>query len=389
MRLLHTADWHIGRLFYGIHLTDDQSYLLDQVLDVVRDSNADALLISGDIYDRSVPPVEAVELVDDFLNRMALETGVPVLIIAGNHDSPERLGFGGRFMEKHGIHIAGRARPDTKPVLLEDDDGPVAFHLLPHAAPARIRTDFASDLDADKEQIHTHARAMALQIENALGLSRGIERKVALAHCFIGGGKKGESERPLSIGTVEQVPAGLFSDFTYSALGHLHRRQEFDNGRIQYSGSLMPYSFEESAYPHGLLQIDIDRAGSVATEFVELAPKHLVRIVEGEMAELLHHPSAGSRDYIMARISDDGPVYDAYGKLREVFPNLLNLERTTISGVEHGPVRAAGERDHRSLSDEELFGLFYTEVTGEELSEEERRLFARIVETGLRKEDRL
>lgn len=369
MRFIHTADWHLGRLFHGKYLTNDQAYVLEQFCDLVTDSKAEAVIIAGDIYDRAVPPTEAVELLDDILAKLLLKCRVQVIVIAGNHDSPERVGFGGRLFEKQGLFIAGNLTTATTPISLADKYGVVEFLPLPYAEPALVRHVLARDdiTDANK------AMAACLA-QGKLKLTNG-SRKVAIAHAFLAGGSACESERILSVGGSSSVDCKLFEGFNYTALGHLHNAQTAGNSRIRYSGSLLKYSFDEAKQTKGIHIVDIDEAGEVRVEIVSLTPKHDVSVMAGDFYTILRNRNIYpvSNDYISISLSNHEPILDAFGQLREIYPNLLQIERPTVLMENKLENRSI---DHRKLSEAALFALFYHEVTGEVLTAEEQKVFA-------------
>ncbi|MDY5464554.1 MAG: exonuclease subunit SbcD, partial [Megasphaera elsdenii] len=241
MRILHTADWHLGKLFYGNYLTEDQAYVLEQqFLPLLRDEGIDAVVLAGDVYDRSLPPAEAVELFDDIATKITADLKIPFLVISGNHDSPARLSFASRLLAPQGLYIAGELDRLTGPVVLEDEAGPVAFLTIPYAEPAVVRQVLG------QETVRSHQQAMeALLAWQAQAVPKGA-RTVCIAHAFVAGGVAGDSERPLSIGGTDQVTSSLFAPFTYTALGHLHGPQKVTSDTIRYAGSLLKYSFGEA-----------------------------------------------------------------------------------------------------------------------------------------------
>ncbi|MEX2426137.1 MAG: exonuclease SbcCD subunit D, partial [Thermomicrobiaceae bacterium] len=232
MRILHTADWHLGRLFHGIHLTDDQAHLLEQFVELVADQRPDVIVLSGDIYDRAYPPVEAVELLNETLTRIALDYEIPMLVIAGNHDNPSRLEFGARLMAKQGLYVFGNLASCGEPVIFDDEHGPVSFFSAPYCEPAEVRAHLADD----------EVRCFDSAMRSLIGSYPVNGRSVLLGHAFVSGGSVTDSERPLNIGGAETVSVDHFSPFSYVALGHLHQPQAFNNSRVRYSGSLMKYS---------------------------------------------------------------------------------------------------------------------------------------------------
>lgn len=377
MRILHTSDWHLGRIFHGVHLTGDQSYILNQFVKLVGDTKPDVILIAGDIYDRSVPPAEAVKLLDEVLSNILLDFGVPIIMIAGNHDSPERLGFGTRLLARQGLHLIGQLQ-GLVPVVLHDAHGPVYFCPLPYAEPAVVRERLAAPEAVD------HERAMHLLVNQAVKTIPPDARKVAIAHAFVAGGKVSESERPLSVGSTGTVDAACFQPFHYTALGHLHQSQ--NNGdSIRYAGSLMKYSFSEAAHTKSVTLVEMDGAGKTTLEGISLTPRRDVRCLEGFIGDILTGPHHGEsrEDYLMVSLQDTGAILDAIGKLREVYPNVLHIERPhlTMGGELRGP-----GGDHRRLSEIDLFSSFFEQVTGAPLGDAQAGAFAETVEEIYRKE---
>lgn len=377
MRILHTSDWHLGRIFYGVHLTEDQSYILNQFVKLVGDTKPDVILIAGDVYDRSVPPAEAVTLLDEVLSNILLDYGVPIIMIAGNHDSPERLGFGTRLLARQGLHLIGQLAGNA-PFKLHDTHGPVYFCPLPYAEPATVRDRLAAPEAVD------HERAMYWLVNQLIKTLPPDTRKVAIAHAFVAGGEASESERPLSVGGTEVINASCFKPFHYTALGHLHRSQNIGDS-IRYAGSLMKYSFSEAAYAKSVTLVEMDGAGNTSLEEICLTPRRDVRCLKGFINDILTGPQPGAsrEDYLMVTLQDSGALLDAIGKLREVYPNVLHIERPSLNvgGELRGP---AG--DHRHLSEIDLFTSFFEQVTGTPLSEEQAGAFGATVEELYRKE---
>lgn len=377
MRILHTSDWHLGRIFHGVHLTDDQAYILDQFIKLSGDTRPDVILIAGDIYDRSVPPAEAVKLLDEVLSNILIDYNVPIIMIAGNHDSPERLGFGTRLLARQGLHLIGQLK-ELAPVVLHDAHGPVYFCPLPYAEPAVVRERLA-----DPEAME-HQRAMYALVNQAVKTIPEDARKVAIAHAFVAGGETSESERPLSVGGTGTVDASCFKPFHYTALGHLHQAQH-NGDRIHYAGSLMKYSFSEAAHCKSVTLVDMDGAGKTTLEEIRLTPRRDVRCLEGLIHNILAGPQNGEsrEDYLMVTLKDTGAILDAIGKLREIYPNVLHIERPHLTTG--GELRGPGG-DHRRLSDTDLFSSFFEQVTGAPLGKEHKSAFIETVEQLYRKE---
>lgn len=368
MRILHTSDWHLGRIFHGVHLTDDQAYVLEQFVRVVGETKPDLVIIAGDVYDRAVPPTDAVKLLSEVISRIILDCRVPLLLIAGNHDSPERLGFGAGLLARQGLFICGRPEDSLTPLVFHDAHGPVYFCLLPYTEPAVVRQTLALPEATD----HNGATLSLLKHLTA-SLPEGA-RTVAIAHTYVAGGESSESERPLTIGGTAMVDAACFQSFNYVALGHLHQPQQIKTG-IHYAGSLLKYSFSEAGHKKSINLVEMDATGETTLEKIFLAPRHDVCRLTGYLKDILTGPvkAANKEDYIMVTLKDTGPTLDAIGKLRSVYPNVLHIERPALfnSGKLHGP-----RGDHRQIGDMDLFSSFFEQVTGVPLSNAEIRLFA-------------
>lgn len=362
MRILHTSDWHLGRIFCGVHLTGEQEYVLESLTDIIRDGDIDVVVIAGDVFDRAVPPVEAVNLLDDVLNRIVFGLKKPVIAIAGNHDSPDRLAFGSRFFTGHGLHVAGQAGAEARTVVLEDKYGEVAFCAIPYADAPFVRDALGC------EEISSHEEAMAALAGQAEAATAGYQRRIAVAHTFVAGGQASDSERPLSVGGTASVAAGLFSPFQYTALGHLHRPQRMAGG-VVYSGSLMKYSFDEAEHKKSATIVDMDGDGAVTLETLELKPRRDVRCLRGSLEELIRKAAddAGRQDYVKAILTDEGALFDAMGQLRKAYPNALEIEREFMTA---GAAVTGVSGDYRRFTDFELFCDFYSQVTGKPLAED-------------------
>ena len=371
MRFIHTADWHLGHSFYNISLIDDQAHVLNQLIDLARETRPDVLIVAGDVYDRAVPPTEAVKLLDEVLCHLILDLKVPVILIAGNHDSPLRLEFAARLMESHRLYVFGSLSKRIQAIDMFDDWGRVSFYPMPYAEPSQMGEYLRAE--------HVGSHEDALQQWIAIVKDNRIEgsRAVLIHHAFVVGGEESESERPLDVGGTGAVPASCFDGFHYVALGHLHRPQCLgENQHIHYSGSLLKYSFSEATHTKCAKLVEMDSGGVCKVESVPLTPKRDVRCVEGTMDDLLNdRVELGKRDdYVQVGLLDKGAIFDAMGRLRDVFPNLVSIDRT-------GLINSSGkvERvDHRQREMAGLFKDFYEFVTGEALTEEQGRVFARI-----------
>ncbi len=375
MRILHTADWHLGRIFHNVHLTDDQAHVLDQLVLLARDVRPDLVVVAGDVYDRAVPPQEAVALLDDVLSRLVEAAGA-VLVIAGNHDSPQRLGFGSRLLAHGGLHVRGAFDPEAPPLMLEDAHGPVAVHAVPFLDPVRMR-----ELLPDAG-ITDQASAMRA----ACGLARrrcgdGI-RSVLAAHATVLGGEASESERPLSIGGTEAVPPEILAGFDYVALGHLHRPQRAGGENIRYAGSPLKYSFSEAGHAKSVTFVEMDAEGRCRIETPRLEPRHDVRIATGRLADLLARARREpSSDYLQVVLEDEGPVFDAMSRLREHWPNVLEIRRPAlVAATDAGPEAPAASTRRRHADRETLFAEFFGKVAGAEMTPPQRAALAEVLE---------
>ncbi len=360
MRLLHTADWHLGKTLKGQPLIEDQKFILDEILGIIDEQKIDAILIAGDIYDRAVPPVEAVELFNETLNRLA-EKNLPTLIIAGNHDSATRLNFGSKIFERQNIYISAKISDEPKTVVLEDDFGEIYFSLIPYFEPADIKTKFFSET-ADRL---TFNAANKIYVDFARQKIPAGKRSVALAHVFLTGGIESDSERKF-VGGAENVSAEIFSGYDYVALGHLHRSQKIFADKIRYAGSPLKYSFDEANHKKSVTIVDIDGAGNVETKKIELTPRRDVRVVKGTFDELKNFDR--TEDYICAKLTER--VINVQDKLAWIFPNLLSVEfhlpQTFSYGDEVDKIFGEGG----AILD--YFADFFKAQTGEDLSEDYR-----------------
>lgn len=371
MRFLHTADWHLGRVYHGVSLLDDQAHVLRDFVRLAGETRPDAILIAGDVYDRSVPPADAVRLLDETLTELVVGLAIPVVLIAGNHDGPDRLAFGASLLGRAGLTVRGPVDASVAPVRLRDAHGEVAIYPLPYAEPALVRSAFGEEALAD------HHAALGAQLRAIRAAHAAGTRSVVVAHAFVLGGSESESERPLSVGGSGAVGAELFAGFNYVALGHLHRPQQAGGEHIHYSGSLLKYSFAEAGHAKSVNLVEMDAAGRCTVERIALAPRRDLRIVEGTLADIVAGAAAdsGRDDYLLARLSDSGALLDAMGKLRTAYPNALAIERPLHA--RDGPGRAAA--DHRRIRIEDLFASFYAETAGRPLEPEAIVTVQRIV----------
>lgn len=360
MRFIHTGDWHLGRLFHNLHLTDDQRYTLEGLVRLAAEVRADAVVVAGDVFDRAVPPTPAVELLDEVLAELALGLRMPVIIIAGNHDSPVRLQYLSGLVRRTGVHVIGQMAAEPRGVVLTDRQGQeFAFWPLAYTDPETARDIYG------RPDLHTHEEALIAQIGSIRERIDPALPQVLIAHAFVRGGTASESERPLTVGGTGEVSDAVFSGFHYVALGHLHQPQQVSE-RIRYAGSLLKYSFEEVDDPKSVTVVELGADGSVECEMRELPVRHDLKRLRGSFAELVSPPPLAPyvEAYLEVTLTDTGPVLDAMDRLRSLYPNILSLRRE--GGLVHG---SGGEREAvRGRTVEELFAAFFADITGESLS---------------------
>ena len=377
MKLIHLSDLHLGKRVGEVSMLEDQAYILDRVLDIVDGAGPDALLIAGDVYDKSVPSAEAVTLFDDFLCRLARRK-LPVLVISGNHDSPERLAFGSRLMEGAGVHLSPGYDGNVKPITLTDEHGPVDFWLLPFLKPAHLRRFYP------EETIDSYTDAVGAAIAHMnIDPSR---RNVLLCHQFVTGAATCESEE-LIVGGTDNVDAAVFDGFDYVALGHLHGPQNVGSSRIRYCGTPLKYSFSEASQYKSVTVAELGEKGDLTLHTVPLTPRHDMRVIQGTFAQLTAENSdaAGEReDYLHIILTDEEDVPEALGRLRLVYPNILKLSydntRTRTSQSVDRAQRVAQK------SPLELFEELYETQNNQPMSQEQRDFAQRLIEQ-LREED--
>jgi len=381
VKFFHTADWHLGKLLQGVYMTEDQSFVLDQFIEAIKDEQPDAVVIAGDLYDRAVPPTEAVQLLNRVLDEIVLELATPVLAIAGNHDSPSRLHFGSKIMTEKGFHVDGHFEKDRAPVVLHDEHGEIHFHLIPYCDPSMIRNAFQDS------SVRSHNDATKKIIEHLEQTMDKQARHVYVGHAFVtpfGEEQENtsESERPLSIGGIEYVDAHHFEPFHYTALGHLHQAHYVLHDRIRYAGSPLKYSISEEHHKKGFFIVELDENGDVTIEKRDLTPRRDIRTVEAKIDDLLQLPR--NEDYVFVNLLDETPVLSPMDKVRSVFPNAMHVGRA-YDQIIHLP-EAPGTKQRHELSDVELFHAFYKEVTGNEVTEDTKKIFKDVLDELLRVE---
>lgn len=374
MKIFHTADWHLGKLVQGISMTEDQRHILHQFIEEIKKEQPDVVIIAGDLYDRSVPPTDAIQLLNQTLKQILIDEKTPIVAIAGNHDSATRVNFGSELMKASGLHMVGHLEKTIEPVVLQDAYGEVHFYLVPFAEPSTVRAIYEDD------SITTHEAAMAKVIEQIKINLDPTKRNIIVAHAFIT--KDGlpepntsDSERKLTIGGTECINSALFEPFCYTALGHLHQAHFVANQSIQYAGSPLKYSESEVTHKKGFLIVELDAAGKVTIDKRLLSPRHEMRIVTGLLDEVLQH--SRNEDYVFVKLLDENYVKGAVELVRTVYPNALHIERTAVyRQIEQQTTTMSRVQ----MDDSELFELFYTEITGKPLSDETKSIYTEVLQ---------
>lgn len=361
MRFIHTGDWHLGKLLRERPLTDDQRFTLGGLLRLAEEVEPDAVVVAGDVFDRAVAPTDAIRLLGDVLAGLTVELGVPVVVIAGNHDSATRLEYLSGLVSAMGLHVVGTVGGSPRGVPVTGKDGvDVVFWPLAYTDPETARGALG------RSDIHTHEAVLQAQLDLVREAAGGGARHVVVAHAFVTGAQPSESERPLSVGGSGEVSRDVFDGFDYVALGHLHRPQRV-TGSVRYAGSLLKYSFDEVDQRKSVGVVDIDASGAVSVVERELPVHRDLRRLAGSFDEVMERPDAAdfADDYLEVVLTGTEPVIDPMQRLRAVYPNILSLRREAWLAE----TRARASLDVPSMSTRELFGEFFREATQQVLTE--------------------
>ena len=370
MKFIHLSDLHIGKRVNEVSMIPEQEYILSQILEIVDAQQPEAVLISGDIYDKSIPPAEAVTLFDDFLFRLA-EREKQVFIISGNHDSAERLAFGGRLMAGKGIHLSPAYSGAITPVTLQDAWGPVHFWMLPFLKPIHVKRFYP---DAG---IESYTDACRVAVEN-MAVDKN-HRNVLLTHQFVTGSVTCESEE-LSVGGTDNVDAAVFDAFDYVALGHIHGPQNIGTQRIRYCGTPLKYSFSEAEHKKSVTLVELEEKGTFRVEEIPLIPRHDLREIRGTYEEVTaksFYENTPVEDYLHITLTDEEDVPEAVARLRVIYPNLMKLSydntRTRSNAVIDGAV------DVQAKSPLQLFGELYELQNNQPMSDIQRDFLTELI----------
>ncbi|MCM3705628.1 MULTISPECIES: exonuclease SbcCD subunit D [Cytobacillus] len=378
MKFIHTADWHLGKLVHGVYMTEDQRHFLNQFIDVVEEEKPDAVVIAGDLYDRSVPPTDAVELLNEILFKINVELNTPVVAIGGNHDSAERLSFGSSWYKQSKFYLSGKLSNDFKPIHING----VNFYQVPYAEPGLVRHLLNDD------RVHSHDDAMKAIVSRIEKHLNPNEPNVLVGHAFVLGGSTSDSERTLSVGGSGCVHSSCFDPFSYTALGHLHSPDAIKHEKIRYSGSLLKYSFSEAKQEKSISIIEMKENGEFDLRTRSLKPQKDLREIEGHLDELMDpafYEKQKLDDYLKITLFDEGALLDPINKLRQVYPNVLHLERR-IAVTDMKKKSSFLSMKEEKKSELELFKQFYEQMTTSEFTEDKQQVMTDVIEKVLREE---
>ena len=372
MKLIHLSDIHLGKRVNEFSMLEDQAHILKKILAVVDEEKPNGVLIAGDVYDKSVPSTEAVQLFDDFLVRLA-KRKLPVFIISGNHDSPERLSFANRLIDAVGIHLAPVYNGVVEPITLSDEYGPVNVYMLPFIKPAHVRGFFPYT------EITGYSDAVAAAI-GRMNIDK-TQRNVLITHQFVTGAQRSDSEE-LSVGGTDNIGAEVFCDFDYVALGHIHGPQNMDSGRIRYCGSPLKYSFSEAAQQKSVTVAELKEKGALEIHTVPLIPRRDMVELKGSYQQLtlreFYENTTYQEDYTHITLTDEEDIPDAVAKLRTVYHNLMKLDYDNTRTRHSAAISGAENVETRSPID--LFAEFYELQNGLPMSAEQTELVASLIE---------
>lgn len=371
MKFIHLSDLHLGKRIHEFSMLEDQRYILDEILDIADREQPQGVLIAGDVYDKSVPSAEAVALLDEFLVSLA-QRNIQVFLISGNHDSPERMAFGGRLMEKSGIHIAPVYQGDAAVYTMEDEHGPVYLHLLPFVKPVQVRRYFPqTDIQSYTQAVQTAITAMKID---------QTQRNVLITHQFVAGAAQCDSEEH-SIGGSDQVDVSVLEGFDYVALGHLHGPQWVGKETVRYCGTPLKYSFSEVHHHKSVTVVELEKKGEVKVRSVPLVPKRDLVELRGTYEQLtfrdFYQGTSYPQDYLHITLLDEQDVPEAVNKLRVIYPYLMKLDYDNCRT--RAEQKIEGAQDVPSKTPLEWMEQFYLMQNGQAMEEHQRALTEKLM----------
>lgn len=369
MKFIHLADLHIGKRYQEYSLIENQKDMLAQILNYIDANNIDAVLIAGDVYDKSVPPTEAVTLFDDFLVQLA-KRKVHTAIIAGNHDSSERLAFGNRLIALSGIHISSSYNGNIESFTMQDEYGNIEIYLLPFVKPAIVKPFFP------EQEITNYTQAAQLALQN---VASSNTRKILLAHQFVTGAEKSGSEME-TVGGLDNVDAAVFNVFDYVALGHIHQAQQVVRQTIRYSGSPLKYDIKEANKQKSFTVVEMKEKGSIAIQQIPIVPKQDIVIAEGSFDEITGEAfvqNIGANNFVFARLHNEEDVFDAYHRLCSHYPYLLGLKY--MRNTEQLSENMQNMELVENKSPLELFEELFVQMNGTPINEEQRNIMQKAI----------
>ncbi len=372
MKFAHLSDLHIGKRVYEYSMIEDQRHILAQILDKIVSKKAEAVIIAGDVYDKSVPSAEAVELFDDFLVKLS-KKGLPTFVISGNHDSPERIAFGGRLMTESKVYMSPVYDGKVEPVRVYDDRGEINIYMLPFVKPVHVRNIFPD------EEIATYTDALRVAIDK-MNIDK-TKRNILVTHQFVTGADRTESEE-ISVGGTDNVDVTVFDGIDYVALGHIHRAQRCSKDTVRYSGTPLKYSFSESRDEKSITFVDIGEKGNVVLEFEPLTPLRDMKELKGTYNELMsknfYEGTTYKKDYVHITLTDEEDVPDAIGRLRTVYKNLMRLDYDNARTKKNEIINS--DFDAEKLTPMELFSQFFELQNNKALSDVQKDHLERLIE---------
>lgn len=371
MKIMHLSDLHIGKKVNEYSMLQDQIYILKEILRIIDNEKVETVIIAGDVYDRSLPPNEALELFDEFLYQLS-SRNVNVFVISGNHDSPERISYGGRMMTENKIFLSPVYDGNVKPITLNDDYGEVNFYLLPFVRPADIRRYFPD------ENIENYTDAVKVAIDN-MNVDFN-ERNILVTHQFVTGAELSESE-DIIVGGTDNVSGEVFDGFDYVALGHIHREQTVGKDNIRYCGTPLKYSFSEAKNIKSVTILDFNDKGNIEYSKISLTPFRDMREIRGTYYELTlksNYESTNTEDYLHITLTDEEDIPDAIGKLRSIYPNIMKLDYDNLRTRGSGTVDAI--ENIESKSPFELFADLFKQQNNQDMSEEQEEIMRNLID---------